>query len=80
MDTPRLWQKMATQILANVEEGWTKKRMGILMDFEGEKANQICSSMSADKFWIMSHSKKNLKQMLRDLIEEASRWNLAPIL
>ena len=28
---------------------------------------------SVDNFWIMSHSKRNLEQMLRDLIEEASR-------
>ena len=44
VEAPRLWQKkMATQLLANVEEGWITKRMGILMDFEGEKALQICS-------------------------------------
>ena len=71
--------KMATQLLANVEEEWTKKRMGILMDFEDERAQRICSFRWADNFWIMSHSKKkNLEQMLRDLIEEAGRWNLVP--
>ena len=28
--------------------------------------------MWADNFWIMSRSKQNLEQMLRDLIDEAS--------
>ena len=28
VEAPRLWQKMLTQILANVEEEWMKKRMG----------------------------------------------------
>ena len=45
--------------------------MGILSDFEGEKAYQMCSFMCADNFWIMSHSEMNLVQMLQDLIEEA---------
>ena len=53
-------------------------RMGILLDFEDERAHQIYSFMWADNFWIMSHSKKNLEQMPRDLIEEASRWDLVP--
>ena len=30
-------QKEATQILANVEENWTRKSMGILVDWEGQK-------------------------------------------
>ena len=28
---------MATQLLANVEENWTRKRMGTLLDLEGQK-------------------------------------------
>ena len=32
-----------------------------------------CSFMWADNFWMMSHSKKHLEQMLKDLIEEAAR-------
>ena len=41
----RLWQKMATQILANVEEDWMRQRKGVLMDVEGEGGgeHQICS-------------------------------------
>ena len=35
-------------------------------------------SFGADNFSIMSHSKRNVEQMLRDLIEEAGRWDLAP--
>ena len=41
-----------------VEEVWMKKRMDILMGFEYERAHQICSFIRADKFGIMSHSKK----------------------
>ena len=67
---------MATQLLANVEEIWTRKRKGILLDFEG--AHQICSFMWAGDFWIMSHSKRNLEQMIRGLIEEAAGWDLTP--
>ena len=28
--------------------------MGVLLDFEGEKAHQVCSFMWADNFWILS--------------------------
>ena len=51
-------KKKATQILANVEEEWMKKRMGVPINFEGERAHQICSFMWADIFWIMSQSKR----------------------
>ena len=78
MEAPRLWQKMANQILANVEEEWIKRRNDILMNMEDERAHQICSSMWADNFWILCHSKENLEQMLRDHIEEASRCDLEP--
>ena len=40
--------------------------------------HQICSFMRADNFWIMSHSKSELEQMLRDLIQEAEKLDLAP--
>ena len=54
VEAPRLWQKI----------GSMKKRVGILMDFEDERAQQICSAMWAAMFWIMSHSKKkNLEQV-----------------
>ena len=53
-----------------------RKRSGTLLGIEGEGVHQICSIMWADSFWIMSHSKENLEQMVRDLIEEASRWDL----
>ena len=32
--------------------------------------------MWADKHWILSHSKTHLEQMMKDLIEEAERWDL----
>ena len=75
VEAPCLWQKMATQASANVEEEWMTKRKSILLDMEGERAHQICSFMWADNFWTMSHSKEILEQMLRDLIEETSRWD-----
>ena len=34
--------------------------------------------MLADNFWIMSHTNIHLEQMLRDLIQEAEKWDLAP--
>ena len=69
---------MAAQLLASVEGKWTEKNMGLLLDFKGDKAHLICSFMWADNFGIMSHSKRNLEQMLRDLIEEAEKWEVAP--
>ena len=33
-----------------------------------------------DNFWIMSHSKSHLEQMLRDLIKEAEKWGLSLVL
>ena len=55
-----------------------EEKKGILLDLESERVHQMCSFMCADNFWIMLHSKENLEQMLRDLIEEASRWDLEP--
>ena len=52
--------------------------MGLLLDFKGEKAHQICRFTWAHNFWIVSHSKRNVEQMLRELIEEAEKWRLAP--
>ena len=48
------------------------------MDKGGGQAHQICSFMCADNYWIMSHSKTHLEQMLRGLIEDAERWVLEP--
>ena len=78
VEAPRLWQIMAAQLFVSVEGTWRQKNMGLLLDFKGEKVRQICSSVWADNFWIMSHSNRNLERMLRDLIEEAEKWDLAP--
>ena len=79
VEAPRLWQKMATQILANVEEEWMEQRKGVLMNIEAEgEVHQIYRFMWADNFWIMSHSNKHLEQMLKDLIEEAAKVDLEP--
>ena len=59
VDAPRWWQKMATQILAIVEEKWMKNKRGILLKVEEEGVHQICSFMWAYNFWIKSHSKKS---------------------
>ena len=40
VEVPRLWQKMAMQLLANVEESWVRKRMGVLLDFEGQRTRR----------------------------------------
>ena len=69
---------MAAQLLGFVEGKWKQRNMGLLLDFKGERAHQICSSMWADNFWLMSHSKRNWEEMLRDLIEEAEKCDLAP--
>ena len=69
VEAPRLLQKMASQILANVEEEWMMKRKGVPMDVE-EGVHQICS--------FMSRSKEHLEQMLKDLLEEAGKVDLEP--
>ena len=56
------------------------KRRGVLLDVEGEGGgeHQVCSFMWAYNLWIISHSKKHLEQMLKDLIEEAAKVDLEP--
>ena len=75
VEAPKLWQMMATQLLATVEK---KRKMGLLLDFKGDEAHQICSFMWTHNFWIVYHSRKKLEAMLRDLFVEATRWDLAP--
>ena len=43
---------------------------------DGGHAHQTCSFMWSDNCWIISHSKTHLEQMMKDLIEEAERWDL----
>ena len=78
VEAPRLWQKMASEILVDVEEEWMKKRKGVISYGEGEGVHQICSFMSADNCGIMSHSKEHLEQMLKYLVEEAGKVDLEP--
>ena len=82
VEAPRLWQKMATQILAHEEEEWMKQRTEVHMDInEGEGGeHQICGFMWADNFWIMSHSKKQLEQMLKDVMKKRLEWIWSPSL
>ena len=67
VEAPRLWQKVATQILANVEEEW----MRVVFSRTSKVKEHI-------KFRIVSYSEENLEQTLRDLIEEASSCDLVP--
>ena len=60
VEAPQLWQIMAAQLFASVEARWTQKKMGLLLDFKGGTAHQICSFMWTDNFSIMSHAKRNL--------------------
>ena len=55
-----------------------KKKIGVLVNSRAGPAHQICSFTWADNHWIMSHSKTHLEQMMKDLIEEAERWDLEP--
>ena len=66
------WQKMAMQLLADVERSvGSERKNGILLDLKRQRKHQICSFMWTDNFWVMSHSKSHLEQMLRDMIQEA---------
>ena len=48
------------------------------MDNDGGQTHQICSFTWAVNYWIMSNSKTHLEQIMKDLIEEAERWDLEP--
>ena len=59
------------------KNGWRKEKVSSWTSREKEYI-KFAVFMWADHFWIMSHSKEYLERMLRDLIEEASRWDLVP--
>ena len=44
-----------------------------MFEAKEEESIQICSFMWADNFWIISHPKKHLEQMLKDLIGEPAK-------
>ena len=68
---------MATQLLANVDENWTNKRIGILLRL-GRRMETSDMQFHVGRQDIMFHSKSNSEQIIRDLIEEAEKWDLAP--
>ena len=78
VEAPRLWQRWPRSSWQMWRKIGREKRMGVLSDLEGQRAHQICSFMWADNFWIVSHPKKHLEQTLRDLMQEAEKWDLAP--
>ena len=45
---------------------------------EGQQKLLVCSFMWAGNLWIMSHFLCHVEQMLKDLIQELERWDLAP--
>ena len=67
VEAPRLWLKKAVQILGNVEPEWVEKEIGVLMETSEGRDHQICSLIWADNCWIMSHSKSQPEQMLKDI-------------
>ena len=52
--------------------------MGIHIGTCHGEHHKICSFTWPDNFWIMSHSQAHQEQKLKDLIEEAERWDLDP--
>ena len=52
--------------------------MGVLVNSREGPSHQVCSFTWADNNRIMSHSKAHLEQMLKDLIEDAERWDVEP--
>ena len=52
--------------------------MGLHIDRQQEGYHQICSFRWADNYWILSHSKTHLAQMMMYLTEEAEEWDLEP--
>ena len=53
--------------------------MGVMRDLEGQKKlTRNAFFMWADNYWVTSHSKANLQQMIKDLIQEAEGWDLEP--
>ena len=79
VEAPRLWQKMAMQILANVEQGWKKERMGVVLDLEGKKkSSNLQFHVCRHNCCAVSHSKTHLERMMKDLVQEAGRWDVEP--
>ena len=72
VEAPKLWQIMATQLVATVEEKWKKRKMYLLLDFKGDEAHQICS-FYVDRLLLDFEHKEKLEAMLRDLFVEAAR-------
>ena len=54
------------------------EKNGVLMNNGEGQAHQTCSFMWTDNHWIISHSKMHLEEMMKDLIEEAERWDWEP--
>ena len=57
---------------------WTQKNMGLLLDLKGEKAHQNMQLHVGRQLLDYVPLQKKLEQILRDLIEEAETWDVAP--
>ena len=65
--------------VVSLKKEWTRKMMGSQICTCHGGCRQICRVMWADKYWILTHSKMHLgKQMMKEWIEEAERWDLEP--
>ena len=70
---------LAKYLLWNVEKEWKKQQMEIHIDRRQGRSYQVSSIPWADNHWVMPHSEKHLEQLMKELIEEAKRWNLEPM-
>ena len=69
VEAPTLWLKQAMQISWNVEEEWSRNRIGVHIGKCQGESHQICSFVRADNYCSMSHSPVRLEQ---------ERWDLDP--
>ena len=49
--------------------------MEIHIDEHSDESHQICGILWADNYWVILRSQEHLKHMMKDLIEEAERWD-----
>ena len=75
---PTLKLNLALHILWNVEKEWEKSQMVTSIDKNQAGNHQMYSFLWANHYWITSHPKRLLEHMMKELIEEAARWDLEP--
>ena len=78
VEVPRLWQKMATRLLANVEETWAKKRMGAFLELEGQGHNRHAVFCGPTTFGLCPTPKVTSNRCCGICLEKAEKWDSAP--